>query len=60
MTRNRWAKFWGKPSRRYADLGMHVYWLVVTIISVAMLSATVNIATPRDAADLAAAKVLAN
>jgi hypothetical protein len=60
MTRNRWAKFWGKPSRRYSDLGMHVYWLVVTIISVAMLSATVNIATPRDAADLAAAKVLAN
>jgi hypothetical protein len=54
MATQRFTKSWRNPSRSYADLGMHVYWVVVTIISVAMLSATVNLAAPRDAAELAA------
>ena len=37
---------------RPAQLGMRVYWLVVTALSLTLLGLTVHVATPRDAADL--------
>ena len=37
---------------RPAPLGMRVYWLVVTALSLTLLGMTVHVATPRDAADL--------
>jgi len=54
MATQRFTKSWRNPTRRYADLGMHLYWAIVTVVSLAMLSVTVNLAAPRDAAELAA------
>jgi hypothetical protein len=49
-------EFWRSPDRRYSDWGMQLYWVVVTIISFTLLAATVNVAAPRDAMDIAAAQ----
>jgi hypothetical protein len=50
------SEFWRGADRQYSDLGMQLYWVVVTIISVTLLAATIDVATPRDAAELAAAQ----
>jgi hypothetical protein len=39
-------------------LGMRLYWAVVTVIALALLGATVNMAAPRDAADIVEASLL--
>ena len=52
MTTNHRAAFWHGPSRRQADIAMRLYWTVVTIISLALLAATINAVTPRDLADV--------
>ena len=44
MTSNRFMAFWRSPSRKYMDIGMHLYWAVVTVISLTMLAATINAA----------------
>lgn len=41
-----------REQARPAQLGMRVYWLVVTVVSLTLLGMTVHVATPRDAADL--------
>jgi hypothetical protein len=50
------SELWRGADRRHSDLGMQLYWVIVTIISVTLLAATINVATPRDAAELAAAQ----
>ena len=44
-------------SRSRPGLGMRIYWLVVTVLSLTLLGMTVHVATPRDAADLVEANV---
>jgi hypothetical protein len=41
-----------EPVRTPQSVGMRVYWLVVTTLSLMLLGMTVHVATPRDAADL--------
>ncbi len=40
-----------RPASAPRELGMKVYWVVVTLISVALLGAAIGVATPRDAAE---------
>ena len=51
MARPSMLVFDREPARP-AQLGMRVYWLVVTALSLTLLGMTVHVATPRDAADL--------
>ena len=44
-------------ARTRPGLGMRIYWLVVTVLSLTLLGMTVHVATPRDAADLVEANV---
>ncbi|HXW10039.1 MAG TPA: hypothetical protein VD737_05445 [Steroidobacteraceae bacterium] len=44
-----------REQARPAQMGMRVYWLVVTALSLTLLGMTVHVATPRDAAELAEA-----
>jgi hypothetical protein len=41
-----------EPVRTPQSVGMRVYWLVVTTLSLMLLGMTVHVATPRDAADI--------
>lgn len=41
-----------RGARADLGLGMAVYWAVVTVLALALLGMTVNVATPRDARDL--------
>ena len=51
MARPTTLVFSGEQARP-AQMGMRVYWLVVTALSLTLLGMTVHVATPRDAADL--------
>jgi len=51
MARPSTLVFAREPARP-TQLGMRVYWLVVTALSLTLLGMTVHVATPRDAADL--------
>jgi metal-dependent amidase/aminoacylase/carboxypeptidase family protein len=42
------------------QLGMRVYWLVVTALSLTLLGMAVHVATPRDAADIVEAATIAS
>lgn len=59
ITNNRFAS-WHSSSRRQADIAMRLYWTVVTIISFALLAATINAVTPRDLADVVRAQAVSN
>ena len=53
MTPQRWIGVERRHNARRVDIGMRLYWVLVTIVSLTLLGATIDVATPRDAADIA-------
>jgi hypothetical protein len=50
-------RFHGEYTRAPMGAGMRLYWAVVTVVALALLGATVHVATPRDAMDFAEATI---
>jgi hypothetical protein len=53
MTPMPWIGVERRRSTRRVDFGMRLYWVLVTVVSLTLLGATIQVATPRDAADIA-------